>query len=151
MTKSSARKGNLPVRVQVDQGVMGRTADFTQELVAATAGFQTVRLGYVRASFLLWIQWLNVLAGLGLVLVALGSTTELRRLAYAVGGLAVLGAFAGLLMHWIPGADVLDYLVVAMPIACMFHCLRWFEGLASATVTRWRRVEPVSPAAESRA
>ena len=145
--QSSARKGNLPVRVFVDHGTVGRYLSFAQELVQSNKEPQKLQLGYVRRSFILWLQWFNFFIGLGLFLVVLSSLGNKKRMAGAVIALTVIFVFDAYLLFKIPQADLLDYLLVGAPIAVIIHCLRWFEGIISYYLSKRR--QPVSEAPES--
>ena len=142
---SSARKGNLPVRISVDFGTRGRELSFAQELIQSDKEPQTLKLGYVRRSFILLLQWFNFFIGLGLFLVVLSSLGNKKRMVGALIALAVIFIFDAYLLFAIPKADLLDYLLVGAPFAVIIHCIRWFEGILTYYLSK-RRQRTEAPA-----
>ena len=142
---SSARKGNLPVRISVAYGTRGKQLSFAQELIQSNKEPQTLKLGYVRRSFILLLQWFNFFIGLGLFLVILSSLSNKKRMIGAVIALAVIFIFDAYLLFTIPKADLLDYLLVGAPFAVIIHCIRWFEGILTYYLSK-RRQRTEAPA-----
>lgn len=138
LRRSSARKGNLPVRVNVDEGPQGRSLSFAQELVPAAPGGQTLRLRLLRRNLVVLVEWLTLLAAtfLGLIILDGGEDRSRRRWSLAV--LLLVTAMASWVLHVVPDAATLDYLMAALPLILLFHALRWVEKGATRILTAGR-------------
>ena len=134
ISKSSARKGNLPVRIVVDQGKIGSSYSFSQELIDPRDHAQSISLSYVHSSFILALENLNVLLGTALGLLLIVFRKEREKSIIFLVCIFILVILDSIAMYTVPELYLLNYLLLSIPCVAGFYLLRFLDDIMSTLI-----------------